>query len=52
MTGFNWSKTPVTLVELGYMTNIDEDKKLSNPIYIKKLMNDIADGIQVYLGGI
>ncbi|ULT56759.1 N-acetylmuramoyl-L-alanine amidase [Neobacillus drentensis] len=48
MSGFNWSKVPCTLVELGFMTNPTEDKNLSDPIYLKSLLTNIADGILQY----
>lgn len=48
LSGFNWSTVPVTLVELGYMTNPEEDRNLSDQAYLTKLMNHIADGIAAY----
>lgn len=48
LSGFNWSTVPVTLVELGYMTNPEEDRNLSDQGYLTKLMNHIADGIAEY----
>jgi N-acetylmuramoyl-L-alanine amidase len=48
MSGFNWSKVPSTLVELGFMTNPTEDKNLSDPLYLKNLLTNIADGILHY----
>lgn len=48
MSGFNWSKVPCTLVELGFMTNPTEDKNLSDPGYLKKLLTNIANGVMQY----
>lgn len=45
MTGFNWSKVPVILVEMGFLSNSDEDRKLSDPNYQVKLVGALADGI-------
>lgn len=48
MSGFNWSKVPCTLVEMGFMTNPTEDKNLSDPVYLKQLLTNIAEGIMQY----
>ncbi|MEH7451965.1 N-acetylmuramoyl-L-alanine amidase [Gottfriedia acidiceleris] len=48
LSGFNWSKVPVTLVELGFMTNPEEDRKLSDQHYLTNLLMKIADGINRY----
>lgn len=49
LSGTNWSKVPVTLVELGYMTNKTEDTNLSNKKYLTKLVTSIADGMDAYM---
>lgn len=46
MTGFNWSKVPVILVEMGFLSNPDEDKLLSSGDYQQKLAKGLADGIE------
>lgn len=48
LSGFNWSKVPVILVELGYITNPQEDKKLTNKKYLEKLSISIAQGVDQY----
>lgn len=45
MTGFNWSTVPVILVEMGFLSNLDEDKLLSSSSYENKLANGLANGI-------
>lgn len=45
MTGFNWSKVPVILVEMGFLSNVSEDKLLNTDAYQAKLANGLADGI-------
>ncbi|KRF39802.1 hypothetical protein ASG93_22835 [Paenibacillus sp. Soil787] len=49
LSGFNWSKVPVVLVELGFMTNPEEDELMSEASYQKKLAQGIADGIEQFL---
>jgi N-acetylmuramoyl-L-alanine amidase len=45
MTGFNWSKVPVILVEMGFLSNPDEDRLLGAFDYQNKLAKGLADGI-------
>lgn len=45
MTGFNWSKVPVVLVEMGFMSNPNEDRKLSDDEYQNKLAQGLCNGI-------
>ena len=48
LTGFNWSKVPVVLIEMGFMSNYNEDEMMSNKEYQKKMMQSIADGVEKY----
>ena len=48
MSGFNWSQVPVILPEIGFMTNPEEDKKLSEDVYLTNLMELLASGIEEY----
>jgi N-acetylmuramoyl-L-alanine amidase len=45
MTGFNWSDVPVILVEMGFLSNPQEDRLLSSSNYQDKLAKALADGI-------
>lgn len=45
ITGFNWSTVPVVLVEMGFLSNSDEDKLLSSNDYQEKIADALTKGI-------
>ena len=50
MTGINWCKVPVALVEMGFMSNPDEDRKLCDDGYQNLLAEGMANGIDAFFG--
>ncbi|PYG85827.1 N-acetylmuramoyl-L-alanine amidase [Ruminiclostridium sufflavum DSM 19573] len=52
ITGFNWSEIPVALLEMGFMTNPEEDKLLNTEEYQNKIVSGIAEGLEKYKSSI
>ena len=49
LTGFNWSEVPVCLIEMGYMSNKNEDELLTSKAYQEKCIEGLFNGITNYL---
>lgn len=48
MTGINWASMPVTIMEMGYMTNPSDDKNMEDESFQEKMVQGMADGVDAY----
>jgi N-acetylmuramoyl-L-alanine amidase len=48
LTGFNWSEIPVVLLEMGFLSNQNDDNLLKEEEYQNKIVDGIADGLSKY----
>lgn len=50
LTGSNWSEMPVTLLEMGYMSNSEEDAYMADESNQEIMAEGIANGVDRYFG--
>ena len=50
MTGINWSEIPVIILEMGFMTNEQDDNNMQDGNYQETMVDGIVMGIENYFG--
>ena len=48
MTGFNWSQRPVIILEMGFMSNWEDDALLGDKLYQQKIADLIVKSLEKY----
>lgn len=51
MTGINWSTIPVTIIEMGFMSNQSDDTTMADSSFQDRMAEGIANGIDAYFAG-
>lgn len=52
LTGFNFAEVPTILIEMGFLSNPDEDARMETEEYRDKLAQGICNGIIDYFASV
>lgn len=50
LTALNWTEIPASHVEVGYLSNAEEDELLQSDDYRAEIVEGLADGVDLYYG--
>ena len=48
MTGTNWSRVPTTILEMGFLSNTNDDKLMATDYFHRYAAMGVANGLDAY----